>query len=96
MDGGKTDLGNFNYSGGGDRGDWFGSTNDSYNAYLNTGVAETLSGNDLTVLDALGYGSWKPGQLGNQFTTTVFVAMGSGTNSFRRFNCGIPHTGSSK
>src|SRR6266542_1067722 len=27
---------------------------------------------------------------------TVFVAVGSGTNSFSRASCGMPHTGSSK
>lgn len=72
VDGGKTDLGNFNYSGGGDRGDWLVSANDSFNAYLGTGVAEPLSANDLTVLDALGYGSWKPTQGGAGLPLTAF------------------------
>ena len=78
IDGGTTDLGNFNYNGSGDRADWLGSTKDSYNAYWTTGVVETLSGNDLTVLDALGYGIWSPsGPQGAKFTTTTF-ARGSG------------------
>ena len=32
----------------------------------------------------------------SKLTTTVLVAMGSGTNSFSRCNCGMPQTGSSK
>ena len=81
IDGGKTDLGNFNYNGGGDRGDWLGSTYDAYNAYFGLGVAEPLSGNDLTVLDALGYGSWKPGgAFGSAYTTTIYAVGASGAD----------------
>ena len=77
IDGGTTDLGNFNYRGGGDRGDWSGSTYDSFNAYLRPGVVETLSGNDLTALDALGYGAWSTdGAQGARFKTTVFASSG--------------------
>ncbi len=80
VDGGKTNLGNFNYSGGGDRGDWLTGAPDSFNAYFGTGVAEPLSGNDLMVLDALGYGSWNPTQPGGGFPTTTF-GQGSGFTS---------------
>jgi hypothetical protein len=58
VNGGLTDLGNFNYTGGGDRSDWLtlGSSTDVQDAYVSTGKALTLTGNDLEALDALGWG----------------------------------------
>ena len=41
-------------------------------------------------------GDWMFAASCSKLTTTVLVAIGSGTNSFNRFNCGIPQTGSSK
>ena len=61
VNGGMTNLGDFNISGGGDRSDWLsvaGST-ELQNAYLSTGTAYTVSSSDLTALDALGWGVWK-------------------------------------
>ena len=60
VDGGRTDLGNFNYSGAGDRSDWLssGAINDLQSAYLTAGKAYALSASDFTALDALGWGGW--------------------------------------
>lgn len=58
VNGGQTDLGNFNYSGGGDRSDWLtlSASTDVQDAYVYTGKALTLSATDLQALDALGWG----------------------------------------
>lgn len=58
IDGGRTSLGSFNITGGGDRGDWqtLSGSSDLQNAYLSTGVALVLSNSDLTALDVLGWG----------------------------------------
>jgi hypothetical protein len=60
IDGGKTDLGDFNNSGTGDRGDWLSvsGTTDLQDAFLSTGKAYALSASDLTALSALGWGAW--------------------------------------
>ena len=59
IDGGKTDLGNYNYSGSGDRSDWLSTpyTTDAQDAYLYPGVKATLSTADLTALDVIGWSS---------------------------------------
>jgi hypothetical protein len=60
INGGVTNLGDFNYAGTGDRGDWqavAGGT-DLQSAFLSTGKAYALSASDLTALDALGWGVW--------------------------------------
>ena len=53
---GTTNLGAFNTTSGGDAGDW-GSTvaNDPLDAFASSGVREAVSGNDLTVMDAIGW-----------------------------------------
>ena len=58
IDGGLTDLGNYNYSGGGDRSDWLtlASSNDIQDAYFSTGKALSLTASDLAGLDAMGWG----------------------------------------
>jgi hypothetical protein len=56
LDGGNTDLNNFNALSGADAGDWAsGGGNDAYNASARSGVAELVSTNDLRVLDAIGW-----------------------------------------
>jgi hypothetical protein len=57
VDGGKTNLAEFNNgSNGGDPGDWATSVvDDSYDAFSNPGVANTVSATDLTEMEALGY-----------------------------------------
>ncbi len=57
IDGGVTNLGDFNHSGGGDRSDWATSTTDSQTAYFSTGRTYTISANDWTQLLALGWGN---------------------------------------
>jgi hypothetical protein len=59
IDGGATRMGDFNYTGGGDRGDWLSSTTgltDIQSAYLSAGKRYNLSVADLTALDVLGWG----------------------------------------
>ncbi len=56
VDGGNTNLGNFNTIAGGDPGDWASSvTDNSFDAYATPGVIEAVTGNDLTVMDAIGW-----------------------------------------
>jgi hypothetical protein len=55
LDGGNTNLNNFNTLSGEDAGDWAsGGGNDSYNASVASGVAEPVTANDLRVMDAIG------------------------------------------
>jgi hypothetical protein len=57
IDNGATDLKDFNFpnGGGSDPQDWAGGTNDSFNAFITSGVQNNLSAVDLTVLDVIGY-----------------------------------------
>jgi hypothetical protein len=55
LDGGNSDLNNFNTLSGEDAGDWASSGgNDAYNASASSGVAELVIPNDLRVMDAIG------------------------------------------
>jgi hypothetical protein len=58
IDGCKTNLGNFNNVGGGDRSDWASGPDgvDAQNAYLYPGHANGLSAADLIALDVIGWG----------------------------------------
>lgn len=70
IDGGQTNLGNFNYSSsGGDRADWLtlGSSTDVQDAFIYTGQRLNLTAADLTGLDVLGWGGTN---LGNTATST--------------------------
>lgn len=56
INGGATNLGNFNTIAGGDAGDWASSvTDNSFDAYATPGVLEPVTANDLTVMDAIGW-----------------------------------------
>jgi hypothetical protein len=63
VNGGATDLGNFNTVAGGDPGDWASAPaanavpDDSFDAYATPGVIEAVSANDMTEMDAIG---WNP------------------------------------
>ena len=61
IDGGRTAIEHFNVAGAGDRSDIASAPGltDLQAAYLHPGVALTLSAADLTVLDALGWGTFK-------------------------------------
>jgi len=78
LNGGATDLGNFNYSGGGDRSDWLtlGGSTDVQDAYVYTGKALSLTGNDLEALDALGWGVSKVTGTTPLSTVTTFSPPG--------------------
>jgi hypothetical protein len=56
IDGGNTNLDNFNTSASGDYGDWAASAgNDSFLAFSGSGVTNAFTSTDLTVLDAIGW-----------------------------------------
>ena len=56
VNGGVTDLANFNTNPNGDFGDWAsGGSSDAFNAFASPGVVNPVSAVDLAVLDALGY-----------------------------------------
>jgi hypothetical protein len=58
IDGGQTNLDNFNSNPGGDLGDWAASAgNDAFLAFSPSGVLLNLSSADITLMDALGYGA---------------------------------------
>jgi hypothetical protein len=60
INGGSTNLGTFNVTGGGDRTDWRSIAGDAQNAYLSTGVNYALTVADKTLLDVLGWGAAAP------------------------------------
>ena len=55
IDGGTTDLKNYNSVSGGDLGDWASGTNDSFNAFSNSGVKNDFTPVDQEVMDVIGY-----------------------------------------
>ena len=55
INGGVTSLKAFNSNSSGDLQDWASGTNDAFNAFSSSGVANTITAVDLTVLDVLGY-----------------------------------------
>jgi Ca2+-binding RTX toxin-like protein len=58
IDGGATDLDNFNTNPSGDYGDWAASAgNDSFLAFSNSGVVNAVTPTDLTVMDTIGWDS---------------------------------------
>ena len=71
IDGGSTNLGTFNVSGGGDRTDWRSIAGDAQDAYLSTGVNYALTAADKTLLDVLGWGVAAP-------TVTIGSVPGGG------------------
>ena len=73
IDGGQTNLGSFNVSGGGDRSDWVYPTGtDAQQAYLPSGQRLSVASADLVALDILG---WDSGG------TNALVAASSSTGS---------------
>ena len=55
INGGTTNLINFNPPGGGDLSDWSAPANDSFNAHVTFGVEGDISATDVTAVDVLGY-----------------------------------------
>ena len=56
IDGGNTSLGTWNnVTNNGDLGDWAGGTNDAFNAATGPGVINTMSTNDVTLMNVLGW-----------------------------------------
>jgi hypothetical protein len=81
VDGGVTNLGQFNLVGSGDRSDLSAVKGDAQDALLSTGTAYSLSSSDLTALDVLGWGSWTPTggliKIGSLPTSDISAAMGT-------------------
>jgi hypothetical protein len=76
IDGGNTNLGNFNTNSFGDVGDWAASVaNDAFLAFSNPGVANAFSATDIKVLDAIGW------QIGIASVTQVQTSPLSGSPS---------------
>jgi hypothetical protein len=79
VDGGVTNLGQFNISGGGDRSDLNAIKGDAQDAILSSGTAYGLSSSDLIALDVLGWGSWSPtasgGTIGSVAASAISHAM---------------------
>ncbi|MBV8681760.1 MAG: NF038122 family metalloprotease [Caulobacteraceae bacterium] len=88
VNGGTTNLGEFNVSSsGGDRGDWanYGATvTDIQDAFLTTGRRSNLTAADLSALDALGYGGSNIGD----------TAMNAPTTIAHAFSTAVPEPGS--
>ena len=74
--GGATDLGNYNNTGGGDRGDWLttSTTDDVQDAYAYPGQVATLSSADFTALDVIG---WNGSGAGGVPGTVVSTSKGA-------------------
>lgn len=67
IDGGRTDLSNFNYStSGGDRGDWATTSTsaDAQDAFIGKGQRKNITAVDLTALDTIGWGGSNLGNAG--------------------------------
>ena len=77
IDGCKTNMGNFNNVGGGDRSDWASaaSFSDIQDAYLYPGVTGTLSTSDLMGLDVIGWG-YGPGAPGFGLSPLSLAVVG--------------------
>ena len=78
VDGGKTNLGNFNNSSsGGDRSDWqtLTTSTDIQDAFASKGQRLNLTAADLTALDVLGYGGANLGDTAISKPTTVALTL---------------------
>jgi len=78
INGGQTNLGNFNNSSaGGDRGDWetLTSSSDIQDAFISPGEHLNLTAVDLTGLDVLGYGGSNLGDTGAGTPTRIAYAL---------------------
>jgi VCBS repeat protein len=87
IDGGRTNLDNFNTDPNGDFGDWASSAGfkDSFLAFSNSGVVNAVSQNDLRELNALGYDETPPPPL--KFVGTGdFVAGGNADIAWQNGN----------
>jgi T5SS/PEP-CTERM-associated repeat protein len=69
IDGGVTDLMDYNSNPLGDLQDWAGETDDSFNAFSPTGVENDLSPVDVAVMDVIGF---------HADTTSIAIRTGSG------------------
>ena len=78
IDGGLTNLGNFNTAAGGDPGDWASSVvNDPFDAFASNGVSEPVSAADLTLLDAIGWNLQGSSPLPAPTGVTINAATGA-------------------
>ncbi len=79
VNGGVTNLGNFNTVSGGDAGDWAASvTNNAFDAFSSSGVVNSITPADLTEMDAIG---WNLATLGGSTSTPTGVSLSAVTTS---------------
>ncbi len=81
IDGGRTNLANFNYStSGGDRGDWAttSSSADAQDAFIGKGQRKNITAVDLTALDVLGWGGANLGNAGGNPQGIAFGLVNPG------------------
>jgi hypothetical protein len=77
IDGGSTNLADFNTSSTGDAGDWGGSTtNDSFLAFSNPGVYNDITPADLTVMDVIGFHGY-PDDYGDDINFAWHLTVGT-------------------
>jgi hypothetical protein len=80
LNGGITNLDNFNTNSGGDLGDWAASAgNDSYLAFASSGTDNLVSESDLRVMDGIGWNSASP--YTGVFSADNSTLMAGSTNS---------------
>jgi hypothetical protein len=106
VDGGATNLDNFNTNSSGDFGDWANSAgNDAFRAFSNSGVPNAVSQSDLTELSALGYHTntpaTTPGNIGvagnfagNGFADIIWQNTSTGTATIWANSAGTIPSGS--
>ena len=106
VDGGATDVDDFNTNPGGDFGDWANSAgNDAFRAFSNSGVANPVSQSDLTELSALGYSENTPATVpgnigfaanfaGNGYADIIWQNTNTGTATIWTNSAGTIPSGS--
>jgi len=93
-DNGKTNLGDFNTQSGGDSGDWAANVaHDAFLAFSPSGIVNTVSNNDIRVMDAIGWDVVKAPTLPN-LTATNLTFDGT-TLGFTIVNTGSLNAGAS-
>jgi hypothetical protein len=81
INGGATNLDNFNTNPGGDFGDWAASAgNDSWRAFSNSGVINAVTETDLRFLDVIGFDRVPPGNPAPPAATTAALIMRHGSD----------------
>jgi hypothetical protein len=106
VNGGATNLDNFNTNPNGDFGDWASSAgHDAFLAFSSSGVANSVSQSDLTEMSALGYSQNTPAQVpgnigfpanfaGNGYADIIWQSTSTGTTTIWTNSAGTIPSGS--